>query len=103
MKFICFIFSFYVLALTLAPCIDCDGDDKLVTSAHKHVDCKDDGDDACSPFSLCSCVGCSGFTFSVPQLVNIPVAASTESYSTTYQSQFQTSFRSKIWQPPKIS
>ncbi|HUM45753.1 MAG TPA: hypothetical protein PLD84_02420 [Chitinophagales bacterium] len=106
MKLFCYLFSIYILALSVVPCNDpheCENNGQLVfLSAPDHSDHSHETE-SCSPFCICSCCG----TQSISQFVqdcfgnNFPVTAS-KAHS-IYSSVFIVDFFAAIWQPPKIA
>lgn len=101
-----FIFSIYLLALSLVPCSDaineCQNIDVEYSHDHEH-DHDSDHDDHCTPFCSCSCCGTSMINNSVliPFLkLRDKVILSNEVIN--FESSFFSSFFGAIWQPPKL-
>lgn len=113
MKLVIHIFTLYMFALALVPCGDggggimellkhISGDEHGRFSDHdQHSD--NCGDDACSPFCVCSC--CSTIinaTEKLPlQIVALPpIPSSIPSFLPNIN---PSSFFADIWQPPRLS
>ncbi|MGO4772143.1 DUF6660 family protein [Flavobacterium sp. W22_SRS_FK3] len=109
MKFIWFLFSIYLVSLSLMPCNDIDNCSSLAkTELHKNhpQDQKSDSqNDQCTPLCSCACCGTHGFQFQnhffkkekdfnfvdAKNLIDFYVY---NHYKTIYLG---------IWQPPKLS
>jgi hypothetical protein len=70
MKFFCYIFSLYFLALSIVPCTDIhamngsESAELASFSTDSHENCPhENGSDFCSPFCVCSCCGQNFTTF----------------------------------------
>lgn len=106
MKFFAYIFSIYILALSLMPCTDALGMNAPNTSKTE-ITKTHNGDaehnDFCSPFCICSCcntpVNITFDSFSIK--VNKPVATSLK--IPVFNFFFASNYYGSIWQPPKIS
>ncbi len=110
MKFIWFIFSIYLVSLSLLPCNDVDEcTDFAKTELHKNhsQDKKSDTqrNDQCAPFCSCACCGVNGFQFqshiskeekkfSFAYTKKQPILYVFNNYKIIYLG---------IWQPPKLS
>jgi hypothetical protein len=102
MKGLIVIFALYLITLNILPCVDA-GQHACVSplqtaSGHNHQD--DDKSDACSPFCVCSCcniiVMVSGFNFD-----GKPEKIDSVTIFPQYQ-DFNPTYFSNVWQPPKI-
>lgn len=107
MKFICYIFSFYVLLLSVVPCVDAVG--ASVSNEHLTLQSSQDNgqsnkeDNDCSPFCTCACCGCNAFN--VPCFYTVVSCSEfvSENFICNYSVCFSSDFISSIWQPPKYS
>lgn len=111
MRVFCFIFSFYLLLMSVQPCQD------FATSGffnpqieNEQTQFHDDGGNSesesheCSPFCICSCR-------QVPLTDKIPVLSSNEkitvstksTYKVFYQSSYSHLHLNFVWQPPKFN
>ncbi|MEZ5055222.1 MAG: DUF6660 family protein [Chitinophagales bacterium] len=103
MKYLVFIFSIYVLALSVVPCSDIKNEcfnQKATEKQHHH---NQDADDNCTPFCTCTCC-INGVTIANPQHLvtdNFYTSTTIEKIP-TFNTQFISSFEGNIWQPPKI-
>ena len=106
MKFFCLLFSFYVIVLSVVPCVDAMGGS--VADAHLTLQsCQDNGhrqdeDNACSPFCTCACCGCNAFSFPYFYPVLSSSEFKSEKFIPHYSVAFSSNFISAIWQPPKL-
>jgi len=113
MKLAIHIFTFYMFALSLAPCGD--GGNGIVEIAkhffgveHQHISDHDQhsngcGDDTCTPFCVCSCCSMAlDVPTKLPFLVKYlpPTPAKLPS---SYSDFIPSSFHHSIWQPPRFS
>jgi len=104
MKYLAFIFAFYLMGMLLLPCNDafneCTPAVKTKASDHSH---KADTNDTCSPFCNCSCchtiVDLKFFGIRVED--EKPVFEEKEFLLT--DQGFVSSYYGNIWQPPKIN
>lgn len=106
MKVFVFIFSFYLLAISLLPCSDAHNecnDSKSKTELVQNHNHQDDANDFCSPFCNCNC--CSTITafsyHNVDQRPSQPGLIKSDKFSTT-DFLFVSSYNGNIWQPPRI-
>ena len=113
MKISTYIFTFYMLTLSLVPCGDGGGGiveliKHLNGIEHHHVSdhqqhSKGCGDDTCTPFCVCNC--CS-MTINVPTIANLTevplkfISGTTLAYNSNF---YPSGYLSSIWQPPKFS
>ncbi|MGV7107278.1 DUF6660 family protein [Flavobacterium sp. U410] len=107
MKFFVYIFSIYILALSIVPCSDAYNDCKSniaikeLPQSHDH---KSDHNDVCSPFCTCTCCSVSAnpkyatFTIKAVKLIIISKIAFPQR-----DFLFTSNFHGSIWQPPKIN
>ena len=109
MRFICFILSFYFLALSTVSCKDIAEDncvkEEIVCGDNVNDDCSssacEDGSnkpDGCSPFCTCNC--CTGFTVSV-KYFSLQKPEWPLKHKTFFYTEDLPSVESSIWQPPK--
>ncbi|WP_367916120.1 DUF6660 family protein [Leadbetterella sp. DM7] len=106
MRLFAYIFSIYILALSVVPCSDayndCQNDTayKEYSQAHNH---HTDHNDNCSPFCTCTCCSTSvnlKFTSHKFQITKLVVSS-----QITYPVRdfsFVSNYYGNIWQPPKI-
>jgi hypothetical protein len=102
MKFVAFLFSFYILTLNCLPCGDsreCDVQKEQTVSStsgqeHGHES------EVCTPFCTCACCASAGF---YPQLVNTKLATPVfERRSFQHlDDDFQSYDIHAVWQPPR--
>jgi hypothetical protein len=105
MRFFAFIFGFYIMAVSLAPCTDmseeCDLPIAEASHAHEH---DDSHHETCSPLCACSCCHSPAhlklhtFKIKIPK----PVVTTEKQYP-SYDIAYISAFYGNIWQPPKIS
>jgi len=103
MKWLAYIFSFYLLAITCLPCADNDCKEatvSLTATAHQDEHHQGDEEKSCSPFCYCSCCQTVCTTKYSPIVMLVPFQEKEEKQS-TINSTLQDNF-SAIWQPPKI-
>ncbi|WP_026704818.1 DUF6660 family protein [Flavobacterium soli] len=107
MKFLNFILSIYLVALSCVPCVDME----VSSAAHKtigmdsnHKDHSHDKEnDLCSPFCSCNCCGSQIVTyFKAITIDPIVVSKRIKTQLTSYTSKFTSNFYGSIWQPPQI-
>ena len=110
MKVFCFIFSVYILLLSLAPCDELtamaefeNANVSQETFIHNDFQTDENGDD-CSPFCICSCCHFSTVyqfkTFSVTEKITILAVSTPEN---SYQNPYLKDHKNSIWQPPKFN
>ena len=113
MKLLLYIFTIYMIALSLVPCGDGGGGvinfidyfagiERTEHSDHEQHS-NDCGDDLCSPFCVCSC--CST-VFDAPAKLPLriyPPTPTPEGTPTYFTHLISSSFNHSIWQPPKNS
>ena len=103
-KFISFILSFYILALTIVPCClydNCPEDKAKTEQTSNHKTGDDDGCGSCSPFFSCEgCLSASNIAEPVTFTPHIFLAGG-KNYSSLVQSILSYDFHS-IWQPPQL-
>ncbi|HTE00391.1 MAG TPA: DUF6660 family protein [Mucilaginibacter sp.] len=105
MKFLCLIFSFYVLILSVKPCCDeqdCQGSTVIKKEqAGKTSSAENDCQGCCTFFSCSSCAGfitaepLNHFSSLVPQIK--------AKCHTAYCQPFIKEITLSIWQPPQLS
>jgi hypothetical protein len=111
MRVFCFIFSLYLLLLSVQPCQDFAASEfPLPQIENERAQLSNDGENTesesheCSPFCICSCR-------QVSVTDKIPVLSSTEeiavftksSTQITYRSDYSHQHLNSIWQPPKFN
>lgn len=109
MKLTWFLFSIYVVSLSLLPCNDIDICGSFAkTGLHKnHSQDKntDPHDDLCAPFCSCTCCGVHGFQFQnhiFKKEKTINCTDSGEQNDFYIFNNYKTIYLG-IWQPPKLS
>lgn len=106
MRFFVFIFSIYILALSLVPCNDVyNGHNREKTvAAYSQSHGKADKNDTCTPFCTCSCCNISASPETDPikicfektlslSIVKFPLGNIT----------IFSNYNGSIWQPPKMN
>lgn len=107
MRLFAYIFSIYILALSVMPCSDayndCESDTtyKEYSQAHNH---STDHNDNCSPFCTCTCCSTTANPKFTPLKFQItkPIVSSKITYPIRDFS-FISNYCGNIWQPPKIN
>lgn len=83
------------------PCSDNDTCtiDNTEQTSHNH---SEDEADLCSPFCLCVCCGCMGFSFQmyIPKLTDFHISQA--KFTFPEYKAFFSSHHFSIWQPPKL-
>lgn len=109
MRIFCFIFTAYVLALSLQPCqewsvsAEASGALNDVYSQSEHVNGIETEADDCSPFCVCSCCYVSVADRYFPYAPPKEAAAVPETtLSADYQNPNLDAHVTPIWQPPKF-
>jgi hypothetical protein len=109
MKLICFLFSIYLVSLSLLPCNDIDDCTSFAkTELHKNHTSEKKSDfqnDQCTPFCSCACCGIHGFQFQkhiFTEEKNINFAE-TKRQNNFYAFNTYKAIYLGIWQPPKLS
>ncbi len=101
-RVLAFFLAFYVIALTLDPCVDnevsCNSGGILVKETGT-ADHPSDHKDLCSPFCTCNCCSVTMEVASVLILPVTPVVYSTLPYY--FETHPVSSFPSPVWEPPK--
>jgi len=111
MRVFCFIFSFYLLLLSVQPCLDfAVRKFSRSQTGNEQTLLHNDGEDTqtetheCSPFCICSCrqvsVKYNFSIFSLPKDIAV-LAKSTSPIS--YQNDYSHQHFDSIWQPPKFN
>jgi len=102
MRIIKVFFSFYMLLLTVLPCVDVhSAEDEMPATMEQAADRHEHDKDVCPPFCICSCCGTSVtnvFFFSAFSAI-FPVASQD---FPVYHSPFIPEVYFNIWQPPKV-
>ena len=107
MKFFAYIFSIYILALSVMPCSDASNDCRSKTEVAERADAhshKNDTNDICSPFCTCTCCSVSANPKFTP--FSIKIAKLVVVSKLTFPNRefsFVSNFYGNIWRPPKIS
>jgi hypothetical protein len=107
-KFLNYILSIYLVALSCLPCADIE----VSSAAHKATEIASNHDDhshnkendLCSPFCICNCCGQQILNFSqeiAPQFRKIATEITTQ--IPAYKSILTSNFYGSIWQPPQIA
>lgn len=106
MKFFVYIFSLYILALSVVPCSDTyyghNGDRAVAAYSQSHG--KVDKNDTCTPFCTCSCC-CTSVN---PEIEPIQICfekippVSVVKFSLRNINVFS-NYHGNIWQPPKMN
>jgi hypothetical protein len=111
MKIFCFIFSIYLLLLSVQPCqgIAAVGFSQPKTeneqsNLQNHEETEDCETHECSPFCICSCRQISvPFNFSAVA-INQETAAFTKEFPKVFsQDNYHLQYFDSIWQPPKFN
>lgn len=105
-KYLVFLFSFYILVLAVMPCgdkDDCQHQDTEQSALSDNDQTDHEGDtENCSPFCICACCGHSitapDYFIPLPFLNQHPAKN-----SSSYAEAFVSGALVQIWQPPKIS
>ncbi len=108
MKLFCFIFSVYILLLSLAPCEEFAVKAELrfdkVSEQIQIQTTDEETSDDCSPFCICSCCHFSTVyqfkTFAVTNKITISAILKLENL---YQNPYAQDFKTSVWQPPKFN
>ncbi len=108
MKFFCFIFSIFLLILSVLPCnesVECYDISKTIISQTDSHNNHTHETDQCTPFCICTCCGVYFFQIQTPFLSSKEnvVVLDNEKLKTVYSFFYKQNISSKIWQPPKIS
>ncbi|MCX6352301.1 MAG: hypothetical protein NTX03_10620 [Bacteroidetes bacterium] len=101
MKYLCILLSFYVLMATGMPCMDEDEAVVNSVSTTQHSDNTNHDNESCSPFCICNCCGCSGFSIPLSFLVKGIIINATQLKIAEYQALVTDDFIAAIWQPPR--
>lgn len=109
MKFLNYILSIYLVALSCLPCADIEARSAdnmpagISYSHEKESHSHDKESDMCSPFCTCSCCGSLIVGYLKIADFNFEVASkSIRTKLTSYTSKFTSSFFGSIWQPPQL-
>lgn len=107
MKWINFIVSIYLVALSCLPCGDVatfnieNLSEKLNTAKENHSHEKEN--DLCSPFCNCNCCGTQIANYYKVTTINFTIVSkSIKTQLPSYKSKFISKFYGSIWQPPQI-
>ncbi|AXT55093.1 hypothetical protein D1815_04725 [Aquimarina sp. AD1] len=104
MRFLTIILSFFLLAMTIAPCSDsfnAEHQDELsiIDKNHNH---SDDTDDSCASLCVCTCCGLS-ITYELIKPFDIEVKSTIISKDDfTDQPEYNFFYLPNIWQPPQF-
>ncbi len=108
MKFLTYLFSLYILALSIMPCSDLQNECSELNTKSSHNqkhDHQTDHEDSCSPFCTCSCCGMviafnfENTSFRIKALRLFP---QNRKEVIIKNSIFYSNFYGSIWQPPKV-
>jgi hypothetical protein len=113
MKAFCFIFTIYLLFLSVQPCQDFEsggfssaspetGQQKLLLSGG---DCENENEThECSPFCICSCRQVStSYNLTALSVTENSEAVVMNSPAVFYQNNYSNQYLNSIWQPPKFN
>lgn len=107
MRLFVFIFSTYLLALSIMPCTDMQNgqDDRSSHQLEQTRDNHSDSSDLCSPFCLCSCCGTVSENLLQFEAFDFSKAKTNATLQLTsyYNPYFIAGFYGNIWQPPKVN
>jgi len=96
-----YIFSLYILILTVIPCVDGQSNHIEVNGVHQTTSHHSDEADHCSPLCTCQCCATSIVFADKPcQSERLPQMAEIVSY---FVSHYQSSDCKNIWQPPQLA
>ena len=109
MKVFCFIFSIYILFLSLQPCEELKANVELrvnkttrQTQMRAAEKASQESDD-CSPFCICSCCHFStAYQFRTFTVTGKLTTTEILSPKYSYQNPYSKAYKNSIWQPPKI-
>ena len=105
MRFLTFILSIYVLALSIVSCADNiekhNEGDKVEISVniedHNHSNC----DDFCSPFCSCACCG-TVVTLASNTIITDTLISQLPKYSFHYSFDYSFNYNIGVWRPPNL-
>ena len=101
-RMISLLLSFYIVLLTLAPCVDNDNDAVQpghVTISTTHSPSDEIQHDGCSPF--CSCTCCSISSEILANYMELKDHSLPRFIPFNFTYTFLSSYRFSIWEPPK--
>ena len=113
MKVFTYIFSFYMILLSLAPCGD--GGNGIIEIVHnilnieyEHISDHEEhsnscGDDSCTPFCICSCCSTPVYTIDHFEEPTISIFSQPDTKPSFIPNLVSSSINLSIWQPPKFS
>jgi hypothetical protein len=102
MKIFAYILSFYMVALTLLPCVDLP-EDNCVHTQHfstQTSQTQHDARDTCSPFCSCNC--CSSPLVCITTRIEIESESRITEFVSGYRCGSLLQPFASIWQPPKL-
>ncbi len=104
MRIFTFIFSLFILVLSIVPCSDDENcNEANIELSSDHAD-HDHEEDSCTPFCTCSCCSCAGFVFLALKFhVTLQEAKILSPAVTINNSDFISNYFNSFWQPPKLS
>ena len=102
MKFFAYILSFYVVILTIMPCIDVNQEHAIQKTelSTNQTDNHHNGSDCCTPFCTCTC--CASSIVFQYHTIDFKCYPTEREHFSEYYSSYNTSVHVSIWQPPKI-
>ena len=107
MRLFAYIFSIYILALSVVPCSDASNDCKSNTTVSERIEAHNhnsDHNDFCSPFCTCTCCSTTASLKFTPYKFRIPKPIATSKITYPVRDfSFVSNYCGKIWQPPKIN
>ena len=108
MKVFCFIFSLYILFLSLQPCEEMTANvDLRVNKAMEQTQI--DGQpaekcDDCSPFCICACCHFStAYQFRTFSVTGKITASAIFRANFSYRNPYSQAYKNPVWQPPKFN
>ena len=111
MKYFCYIFSLYFLALSVMPCSDIHdmnssvGSEFASISTDNHSNCPhEEEQDFCSPFCVCSCCGQFFVATRLPKLsFHLPIIRNFKEKSCfLFSENWQSDYLKSIFRPPQV-
>jgi hypothetical protein len=111
MKVFCFIFTVYILFLSLQPCDEMTAIADLraaqVSLEETQIQAGERAEketDDCSPFCICSCCHFStAYQFKTFSVTNKITASAISGPNFPYQNPYYQIYKTSVWQPPKFN
>lgn len=107
MRFLSFILSLYVLALSVVPCLDDASYDvnsfgvEISHTSHDHNHDNSNESDLCTPFCTCACCGSLITVPAVQEVVEAKVMLSA-TYLFTHNLDYSFTYTKGVWRPPVV-